>query len=220
MAFSCIGDGLSNPEEFSPFRTSGESKRDLKSTNSSVKTSPVRCLSLNLWAVRILGILKIHFSPTANFKMINKSVLNYIHQYFSLTNHILALYTCIFERRSPPFWIFSIGIWERSSTLAASLFHGWNTGIPSSLCGRGCLHNLVRDPLVNRLKYLPQRCQVGLYQWFWGVAGVFNTFLKRDSYKIAILVLLVAELKKLKRKGFVVCKECNSLTTTCHFFSV
>lgn len=131
MAFSCIGDGLSNPEEFSPFRTSGESKRDLKSTNSSVKTSPVRCLSLNLWAVRILGILKIHFSPTANFKMINKSVLNYIHQYFSLTNHILALYTCIFERRSPPFWIFSIGIWERSSTLAASLFHGWNTGIPS-----------------------------------------------------------------------------------------
>ena len=153
MAFSCIGDGLSNPEEFSPFRTSGESKRDLKSTNSSVKTSPVRCLSLNLWAVRILGILKVHFSPTANFKMSNKSAFNYIHQDFSLTNHILALYTIMhFWKSLPPFWIFSIGIWERSSTLAASLFHGWNTGIPSSLCGRVRLHNLVREPLVNRLK--------------------------------------------------------------------
>ena len=48
MAFSWIGEGLSKPHELRPFKTSGESSNDLKSTSSSVNTSPVRCLSLIL----------------------------------------------------------------------------------------------------------------------------------------------------------------------------
>ena len=56
MAFSCIGDGLSNPADFKPFRISSESNNLSKSTFSPIKTSPVLSLPVNLCAILTLII--------------------------------------------------------------------------------------------------------------------------------------------------------------------